>query len=138
MPRAGSRNNGGVIGPTNKTSFGKNKVTTTIATGDFTTQPGTTVVNLLVVAGGGAGGTNTSGNVGSAGGGAGGVRQFNCVSVSGNTAFPATIGAGGSATPYPGGSVGGCGADSSITIGCTTYTSNGGGGSPWIVTGKHN
>ena len=121
MPRGGGTSNGGVIGKKNNTSFGKCAVTTQTSTGCVTLNPGTSVVDLLVVAGGGAGGTNASGNVGSGGGGGGGVRQFNCVSTSVGTAFPTTIGAGGSATPYPGGSVGGCGADSSVTIGCTTY-----------------
>ena len=48
--------NGGIIGPENKTSFGKNKVTSQTSTGDLTTQPGTRFVDTLVVAGGGGGG----------------------------------------------------------------------------------
>ena len=56
-----ARTNGGIIGKTNKTSFGKCTVTTQTSTGCLTTQPGTRVINMLVVAGGGAGGTNTSG-----------------------------------------------------------------------------
>ena len=47
--------NGGIIGPVNTISAGKNKITSTTCTGSstFTTQSGTRVINLLVVAGGG-------------------------------------------------------------------------------------
>ena len=48
--------NGGIIGPENKTSFGKDKVTSQTSTGDLTTQPGTRIADVLVVAGGGGGG----------------------------------------------------------------------------------
>ena len=41
MAKSG-RSQGGLIGKINTTSFGKCKVTTTTATGTFTTQPGTT------------------------------------------------------------------------------------------------
>jgi hypothetical protein len=53
-----ARSNGGIIGTSNQSSFGKCTVTSTIATGsDLTTQPGTRVVSIIVVAGGGGGGS---------------------------------------------------------------------------------
>ena len=71
MPRGSGNQNGGLIGKTNTTSFGKNKVTTKTASTSpsaLTTQPGTRLAQLLLVAGGGAGGGDGAG-----GGGAGGV-----------------------------------------------------------------
>ena len=44
--------NGGVIGVSNKTSFGKCTVTSKTSTGTITTQPGTRLVETLVVGGG--------------------------------------------------------------------------------------
>jgi len=82
--------NGGIIGPVNVTSRGKNTVTTKTSSGDITTQPGTKIANVLVVAGGGGGGGNRG-----AGGGAGGVLQSSCVSVLGANAYAVTVGAGG-------------------------------------------
>ena len=61
--------NGGIIGTSNKASFGKNKVTTVTATGCSSFLSGTRAVDATVVAGGGGGGVN--GNSGG-GGGAGG------------------------------------------------------------------
>ena len=69
--------NGGLIGKTNKTSFGKNTVTTKTSSGDISTQTGTTLIDYLVVAGGGGGGLAG----GAGGGGAGGYRN----SVAGET-----------------------------------------------------
>ena len=43
--------NGGIIGPTNVTSRGKNTVTTKTSSGDITTQPGTKLIEYVVVAG---------------------------------------------------------------------------------------
>ena len=68
--------NGGIIGKSNKTSFGKNILTSITASGPTSpalaaTQPGTRLINALVVAGGGSGGVD-----GSAGGGAGGVTEL--------------------------------------------------------------
>ena len=63
-----ARGNGGIIGKTNQTSFGKCTVTTKTSTGCLTTQPGTRLVSALVVAGGGGGSYNGGG------GGAGGYR----------------------------------------------------------------
>jgi hypothetical protein len=67
-----ARSNGGIIGTSNQTSFGKCTVTTTIATGSttLTTQPGTRVVSYAVVAGGGGGGSGpTPADTGFSGGG---------------------------------------------------------------------
>ena len=65
--------NGGIIGPVNQTSFGKDTITTKTSSGNLTTQPGTRVAQVLVVAGGGGGG-GTSQYVSKGGGGAGGLR----------------------------------------------------------------
>ena len=51
-----ARTNGGIIGVSNKTSFGKCTVTSKTSSGDITTQPGTRVVQTLIVAGGGGSG----------------------------------------------------------------------------------
>ena len=58
MPRGSGNKNGGLIGKTNRTSFGKNSVTTVKANAcsAVTTQSGTRLINTLVVAGGGGGG----------------------------------------------------------------------------------
>ena len=53
--------NGGIIGPINVTSRGKNTVTSKTSTGTITTQPGTRFINTLVVAGGGGGGSTRAG-----------------------------------------------------------------------------
>ena len=92
-----ARTNGGITGVSNKTSFGKCKVTTKSSStpSAVTTQPGTRLVETLVVAGGGGGGSTGGGSGG--GGGAGGVRNLE-LSVCGNTALGAVvIGGGGSA-----------------------------------------
>ena len=64
-----ARTNGGIIGVVNKSSFGKNTVTsrTSSTPSAVTTQPGTRLVKTLIVAGGGAGRAGAGG-----GGGAGG------------------------------------------------------------------
>ena len=85
--------NGGIIGPTNVTSFGKNKVTSKTSSGDITTQPGTRFVDTLVVAGGGGGGTSPPGQSG--GGGAGGFRTASSIPVCGGASYTLTVGAGG-------------------------------------------
>ena len=51
-----SRTNGGLIGKTNVTSFGKDTVTSKTSSGNVTTQSGTRLVTAVVVAGGGGGG----------------------------------------------------------------------------------
>ena len=103
--------NGGIIGPTNKTSFGKNTITKKTSTGCISLQPGTKIIDAAVVAGGGGGS--------SGGGGAGGLRQFTSIPASGS--IPATIGAGGAANANSG-------SNSVLVTGGTTYTSTGGGG----------
>ena len=80
--------NGGIIGPVNQTSFGKDTVTSKTSSGCLTTQPGTRFVDTLIVAGGGGGGH-------AGGGGAGGYREFNSIPVCGATSYPLVIGAGG-------------------------------------------
>ena len=49
--------NGGIIGASNKTSFGKGRITEKTSTGTITTSPGTAVVQALIIGGGGAGGS---------------------------------------------------------------------------------
>ena len=53
--------NGGIIGPTNVTSRGKNTVTSKTSSGCLTTQPGTRVIRTTVVAGGGGSAGQTAG-----------------------------------------------------------------------------
>ena len=90
--------NGGIIGPTNVTSFGKNKVTTKTASTSpsaLTTQPGTRTARMLLVAGGGAGGGDGGG-----GGGAGGVICQE-IPVAGGSALGALVIGGGAAETNP-------------------------------------
>ena len=79
MPRSkvGS-SNGGVIGKTNKTSFGLNKTSTKSAStpSAVTTQPGTNLIKVLIGAGGrvvccNVGGVGCAGTVNTGGGGGG-------------------------------------------------------------------
>jgi hypothetical protein len=97
-----ARGNGGIIGKTNQTSFGKCTVTSKTSSGNLTTQPGTRVVSYAVVAGGGGGSNGDAGG----GGGAGGLRTAVCQSICGATAYPITVGAGGAAVPAPAGAAG--------------------------------
>ncbi len=110
-----ARSNGGIIGKTNKTSFGKCTVTTKTSSGTVTTQPGTRVVKTAIIAGGGAGGDR-------GGGGAGGLRNIE-INTTGGSTLSATIGAGGAA-PGPAGLKG---AASSLAVCGTTYSATGGG-----------
>ena len=64
------RTNGGIVGKSNKASFGKCTQTVKTSSGDVTLQSGTRVVEAFMVAGGGAGGR---GSPNGGGGGAGGV-----------------------------------------------------------------
>ena len=82
-------NNGGIIGKSNKTSFGKCTVTTKTASGDITTQAGTRVVQALLIGAGGSGANDRGG-----GGGAGGYLCVASIPVCGSTAYAAVIGAG--------------------------------------------
>ena len=119
--------NGGIIGPNNVTSFGKNKVTSITSTGPTSpalaaTNSGTRLVKALIVAGGGGGGDDAS-----AGGGGGGTRNLE-IETKGNIALgEATVGGGGAGAPaYC--TAGSSGTDSSLVVCGTTYTSTGGGG----------
>ena len=89
-----ARSNGGIIGKSNKTSFGKNRVTTVTASGDYTTPSSVTKINTALVAGGGGGGYDLA-----AGGGAGGLlNDGSIISVCASRAYPIVIGAGGHAS----------------------------------------
>ena len=99
--------NGGIIGPVNIISTGGNTVTTKTSSGDITLQPGTRLVQTLIVSGGGAGGAGGGG-----GGGAGGLRN---IEINAQGTATATIGAGGAAPPANS-NAGGSGIDSSIVI----------------------
>ena len=131
---AGFGPNGGVQGVSNATTPFTNPATVTnvTATGTFTTQPGTTLLDYLVVGGGGGGGA------GYGGGGAGGgyVTSFCCscrgqLTVTGATGYPVTIGAKGvggvTGGPAPL-KKGGCGPDSVVVMSPVTVTATGGGG----------
>ena len=59
-----ARTNGGIIGVSNKASYGNCTVTIKTSSGDITTQPGTRVVETLIVAGGGGGGGSGYNTVG--------------------------------------------------------------------------
>ena len=61
--------NGGIIGVSNKTSFGKCTVTIKTSSGCVSLQSGTKIIKTAVVAGGGGGGGGYAG--GGAGGGSG-------------------------------------------------------------------
>ena len=116
--------NGGIIGPTNKTSFGKNTVTIKTSSGCVSLQPGTRIIKTAVVAGGGGGGGGYSG------GGAGGLQN---IEINASGSVPTVIGGGG-ATVSTGctSNQGSDGGVSSIVDSCgTTYTSVGGGGDNW-------
>ena len=56
---------GGMIGVANCASFGKNKITSTAATGTVTIGSGTKLVDIAVVAGGGGGESGGGGACGS-------------------------------------------------------------------------
>ena len=117
-----SSQNGGILGVSNKTSFGRCTVTCVTATGTVTTQPGTGVVQVINIAGG-ASGSGPSGG----GGGAGGFVDEQ-INVCGNSPYTATIGAGGATRPAS--TIGNSGINSTFGITCGTVlsTSTGGGG----------
>ena len=85
--------NGGIKGKLNKPSHGGNTVNTFTASGSFTTQQGTTEVDVLTVAGGGSGGASTSGAILAGGGGAGGFRNLTSEHVLSNSTIAVTVGA---------------------------------------------
>ena len=123
--------NGGIIGVINPTSFGKCTVTSATGSTTLTTQPGTRVVDYLVVAGGAGGASWYYGGAGGAGGfrtsypggSGGGASPESSLTVCGATPYPITIGAGGAAvsTQFSNGNPG----NPSIF---STITSTGGGG----------
>ena len=100
------------------------QITTFNSSGTLTTQPRTTEIEYLVIAGGGGGGYNGGG------GGAGGfLTNFpggTSNPVSGNTGYPVTIGGGGGSVSGSG-NRGGCGSDSTLGV-PSPISSNGGGG----------
>ena len=92
MPRNKSGSaNGGVIGKTNKSSFGKNTVTIKTSSGCVTLQPGTRIIKTAVVAGGGGGGGGYSG------GGAGGLQN---IEINASGSVPTVIGGGGATVSF--------------------------------------
>ena len=91
-----ARTNGGIIGKRNASSFGKCTVTSKTSTGAVTTQPGTRVMDVLVVGAGGGGGATRGG-----GGGAGRSRSFSRLTVCGNSPYTATIHGAGSGGTHP-------------------------------------
>src|SRR5210317_1084576 len=94
------------------------QITTFNSSGTFTAQPLSITADILVVAGGGAGG----GELG-AGGGAGGYREISSHPIPASP-FPITVGAGASGAPNTAGASG----NSSILGAASPITSNGGGG----------
>jgi hypothetical protein len=79
---------------------GYSQSATFTASGTFIVPPGVTRVKVLVVGGGGAGGTHAT--LPSGGGGSGG-RALKWISgLTPGTAIPVTVGAGGTASPIPG------------------------------------
>ena len=126
--------NGGFIGVDNEPEQGtqSEQVTTFNSSGTLTTQPRTTEIEYLVVAGGGAGGHG--------GGGGGGFRTGTGNPVSGNSPYPITVGAGGAkvtSSPVFARNAGGSGGDSVLgTPSPITSEGGGGGGSPGQYSGS--
>ena len=118
--------NGGIIGKTNSTSFGKNKTTKVTASGCYTTPSTVGAVQVAVIAGGGGGGGDKGG-----GGGAGGLLNPGAViPVTASTGYPVTIGGGGGGSPQPSPGtplLGVPGCNSTAIIGGVTITATGGG-----------
>jgi|TARA_B100001778_G_scaffold143766_1_gene118200 hypothetical protein len=87
----------------------------TSGSGNYTAEPTTTNVNVLIVGGGGAGGGSASDGTG--GGGAGGLIYYPNYPVTGGNSYAYVVGAGMGETPAPGGphpTFGYNGADSSF------------------------
>ena len=116
--------NGGIIGKSNRASFGKCTVTSTTATGCLTLQPGTRQIQTLLVSGGGGGGKAYGG-----GGGGGGYRCVTNIQLSTNS-VSVVVGGGGAGAPVPSASTnpGTTGCVSSVTGICGTFASVAGGG----------
>ena len=112
--------NGGVIGPTQTVTPSTSDIITTVTSSTpsaVTTNPVTSKIDFIVVAGGASGSGKRGG-----GGGAGGYRLVTSksFSVTSGTAYPITVGGGGTGV-YPGSGAGG---SSSVF---STITSTGGG-----------
>ena len=84
----------------------------TSGSGNFTAEPTTTNVNVLVVGGGGAGGGTNSDGAG--GGGAGGLIYYPNYPVTGGASYAYVVGAGGAETPSSGAGSANNAADSSF------------------------
>ena len=88
--------NGGVVGVDNPVVTQAQQITTFNSSGTLTTQPLTSEIEFLVVAGGGgSGGAADFVDAGSGGGGAGGFRTATGNPVSGGAPYPVTVGGGG-------------------------------------------
>ena len=128
--------NGGFVGIDYEPETGTQDavITTFNSTGTLTTQPRTTQIEYLVVAGGGAGGHG--------GGGGGGFRTGTGNPVSGGSPYPVTVGAGGAAvtsSPIFARNAGANGGDSVLgTPTPITSTGGGGGGAPSSYPGTPN
>ena len=121
MPRNKSGSaNGGVIGKTNKASFGKDTITTKTSSGNLTLQPGTREISTTIVSGGGGGSFNGGG------GGAGGMKTIENLPVSGPT-VPITIGGGGAGGTVCSPRNACAGSPSAITTSCGLQSTSGGG-----------
>ena len=130
-----NRANGGLIGKSNKASGGGNTVSIIKSSENFSVRPGTTVVDVLTLAGGGGGGVDNGG-----GGGAGGFRNLTGQIVSPNSIIPITVGAGGAAADASPATSAGAGSDSVFGNPYNPITSDGGGfgGSNNIAPGPGN
>ena len=133
-----ANSNGGYIGIDYKPEAGTQaeQITTFNSSGTLNTQPRTTEVQYVIVAGGGGGG---AGGLGGSGGGAGGYRSSvpgessgggasaeSLSPVTGGSPYPVVVGAGGAGKVAPDGGVPStAGSDSSFN----SITSNGGGAS---------
>ena len=84
----------------------------TSGSGNYTAEPTTTNVNVLIVGGGGSGGGTTSDGTG--GGGAGGLIYYPNYPVTGGANYAYVVGAGGPETPTSGAGIANNGADSSF------------------------
>ena len=128
-----SAKEGGYIGTTGGAAGTQAAATTEIKATNpsFAFGQYTTSANVLVIAGGGAGGTFDYGQ-GGGGGGAGGLILYDSMPVTGATNFPITIGAGGTNSPRSSGS------DSVFTEPGETLTAKGGGkgGAPAVSGGS--
>ena len=102
---AGRRINGGIIGVVNSTSNTSTKGVWSFTEqvlsrkgGNWPKPPQPIIDELLIIAGGGGGGSvGLLSNIGAGAGGAGGYRTFTNQTLSFNTEYTVTIGAGGSA-----------------------------------------